>query len=161
MDNNKNEKLNMISNLKNSRNKNKVVGILKPRPKQNSNDNKTTNPNTKYILNYNYKKDTKEQTNDSKSKTSQIIQKRKTIINSYDKNKSLKLISQYNTKYSYNYTKKYVHSISDTKNSSTNILMNESSNLIKGKNINKLNNIFYNTFEQEFKTQSGNFIKIF
>lgn len=145
MDNNKNEKLNMISNLKNSRNKNKVVGILKPRPKQNSNDNKTTNPNTKYILNYNYKKDTKEQTNDSKSKTSQIIQKRKSTNNSYDKNKSIKFISQYNTKYSYNYTKKYVHSISDTKNSSTNILMNESSNLIKGKNINKLNNIFYNS----------------
>ena len=142
MDNNKNEKTNMISNLKNSRNKNKVVGILKQRQNLNSNDNNVTNNNSKYISNYFYKKNI---SNDSKSKISQIIQKRKSTNNSYDKNKSSKFISQYNTKYSYNYAKKYVHSISDTKNSSTNILMNESSNLIKGKNLNKLNNIFYNS----------------
>ena len=146
MDNNKKAKSNMISNLKNSRNKNKVVGILKQRPKQNNNnENKTTNTNTKFILNYNYKNNIKEHSKGSKSKINQMIQKRKNENNSYDKNKSSKIITQYNSKYSYNNTKKYVHSISDTKNSSTNILINESSNLIKRKNLNKLNNILYNS----------------
>ena len=138
--NNKNTSENIPLKLKNSRNNDKIIGILKQK-KNNEEDEAKKDINSKYIFNYNYKNNIKGK--ESKRNISQIISKKTNINNSYDKTKSSKIITQYNTKYSYH--KKYVNSLSDTKNTSTNIPNNQSSNLLKIKHINKLNNVLYNS----------------
>ena len=139
---NKNKKYNSSSEIRISRNKNKIAGILKPKQvKIEDKSNKIKNKSIKYILNYNYKKNIKEEKKESKINQTTTKPNNNSL---YDKSTTPKIITQYNTKYIYHYPKGVVHSLSDTKNSSSNLIYNESSNFIKGKTTNKFSNFLYN-----------------
>ena len=112
----------------------KESNSLNANSKMNKNNN-IINKN-KLLLKYNYKKSLKEENKDSKSEG-------RNGKNFYDGNKTTKIITQYKSKYYINNQKYIVPSIGDTKNSSSGINNNNSSNLQQIKKLYKIKKIFY------------------